>query len=231
MLRAVFPAALLVLFVAQPPAVDDGRKLFHDPTLGRHGVACATCHATEAREDEDGDGLVRAGHTMASVARRPHWRGDLKRAQHRDLLSAVNVCVQTFQGARPLEGTKGEALVRYLRTLGPKKKRKTPALVLEPALEANLDYDRPQYVSGNAESGRPLFYRTCHSCHPHGRSGLGPALVGATRVAVAAKVREGNGLLRGARRGTEWMPFYGRDRLSDAEVADIAAFVGTIARE
>ena len=53
----------------------------------------------------------------------------------------------------------------------------------------------------------------------------------ATRVAVAAKVREGNGLLRGARRGTEWMPFYGRDRLSDAEVADIAAFVGTIARE
>ena len=41
------------------------------------------------------------------------------------------------------------------------------------------------------------------------------------------KVREGNGLLRGARKGTEWMPFYGSNRLKDKEVADIAAWVTT----
>jgi mono/diheme cytochrome c family protein len=101
-------------------------------------------------------------------------------------------------------------------------------LQIQPALEATLDYHRERYQGGNADRGRLLFFRACHSCHPRGAAGLGPALTGTPPDSVARAVREGNGLMRGARKPGAWAPFFGKDRLNDQQVADVAAFVATL---
>lgn len=222
---------LFVLLFAAPPAapdVSEGRALFNDPGLGKNGVSCAMCHAVVENEAKDGDGLVRSGHTLFNVAKRKFWRGDAKHTAHPTLADAVDVCVQLFHGGAPLEGKQRVALDGYLKSLS--KKDEDPALVLEPALEADLDYAREKYKGGDADAGRALFFRACSVCHPKGGEGIGPSLKRRTFADVARKVREGNGLMRGSRKGTDWMPFYGRDRLSDKQIADLGAFVATLER-
>ena len=214
--------------VMAQPAAGEGRRLFHDPGLGNHGVACATCHATVRDEAKDGDGLIRAGHTLSGVARRAHWRGDTRRTAYPRLSAAIDVCAQLFQGGGPLEPRDREQIVRFLGQLGSRSKRAQPPLTIQPALEANRRYDRRKYTRGDPARGRALFFRACHSCHPKAGRGLGPSIAGTPAAEVAAKIREGNGLLRGSREPGDWMPFFGRDRLTDANVADIAAYVSTL---
>lgn len=201
--------------------------MFYDPGLGNNGVACVDCHASVQDESVDGDGRIRAGHTLFGVAQRPYWRGDSQRRLLRNLPDTVDVCVELFMGGAPLQGRTRSDLMSYLTSL--KLRRRPEALRLETALEADLNYDRPKYRGGDADLGRKLFYRTCHSCHPHGGAGVAPAIFESSLAATAMKIREGNGVLRGARRPGEWMPAYGPDRLSHRQVAHIAAFVLTLA--
>lgn len=214
---------------ASPSNRDRGRRLFHDPGLGNNGVACAQCHSTVESEAKDGDGQLRAGHSLWGVANRPHWRGDSRRTAYPRLGKAIDVCVQLFQGGAPLDALDRRRLVDYLKSISPK--RGQAPLQIDPGLEANLDYDRPKYRAGDPDRGRALFFRTCHSCHPKGQQGLGPTIAATEPAEIALKVREGNGLLRGSRQAGAWMPFFGRDRLSDQNVADIASYVSTIARQ
>jgi mono/diheme cytochrome c family protein len=212
---------LIALALAAPS--DEGRRIFHDPGIGKNGVSCAGCHGTVANEAKDGDGLIRAGHPLAGVAKRPFWRGDRKRRFHRDLGDAANVCVMVFQGGRPLEAERLRPLVAYLKSIS--RRGRARPLTIETALEADLDYDRPKYRGGDPLAGRDVFYRACHGCHPHARAGTGPAIAGQSVADIAKYVREGNGLLRGARKGSSWMPAFGLDRLSHQQVADVAAWV------
>lgn len=219
-----------LLAAAPPGQVRDGRQLFHDPGVGKNGVACATCHSTVRDEARRGDGLLRAGHSLFGVARRPYWRGDRERRMHTDVGDAANVCVQIFQGGRPLEGGDKKALVAFLKTLRKGRRRAAPVQLVT-ALEADLDYNRPKYRGGDPKAGRGLFYRACHSCHPHGGAGLGPSIAGLSVAEVAKATREGNGLIRGARKGSDWMPAFGQTRLADGQVADIAAYVRSLGGE
>lgn len=216
--------ALLALWMSAPSKIDEGRLLFHDPGLGANGVSCAQCHSTVEDETKDGDGLIRAGHSLFGAHGRKYWRGDIKKKQHGNVAQAAEVCIKLFQGGEPLEPRQRVVLTAYLRSLG---KGRHPPLQIHPALEANGDYERSKYLEGDADRGKRLFYQTCHSCHPHGRAGLGKSLQDKRIGEIIAKIREGNGLLRGASPKGRWMPFFGKDRLSDAQVADIAAYVYT----
>ena len=216
-------ALLLTLAPAErPDLAQKGREVFHDPGVGKNGVSCANCHATEADDRRLGDGLIRSGHTLFGAARRPYWRGDSRRTTHRSIANAIDVCAQLFQGDS-LEPERRALLSAFLDSISPRKAQ--PPLQIQPALEATLDYDRAKYRGGQPDRGRELFYRACHSCHPHAGAGLGPAIAGTKIPEVALRVREGNGLLRGDRIPGAWSPFFGRDRLNDDEVADIAAYV------
>ena len=115
----------------------------------------------------------------------------------------------------------------FLESISPK--RGMAPVAIQPALEANLDYERDKYRGGDSARGRTLFFAACHSCHPMGGAGLGPALRGKALGDVAKKVREGNGLLRGKRIEGTWHAFYGKDRLTDMQVADIASYVANAA--
>jgi mono/diheme cytochrome c family protein len=217
-------AALLLATAGKgDPTLIKGRQLFFDASIGAHGVSCAQCHATVEDEARDGDGLLRPGHSLWGVASRAYWRGDTRRTAFPTLRKAIDVCVEMFQGGQPLGAEDGLRLAAFLESLGPR--RGQPPLILQPALEANLDYDRDPYRGGDALRGRRLFYAACHGCHPNGGPGLGPKIRGTSRPDLVQKVREGNGLLRGARIEGAWMAFFGRDRLSDAQLGDIAAYV------
>lgn len=218
--------ALTATLIGADSTADRGRRLFNDPGLGENGVSCAHCHAVVEDEARDGDGLLRSGHPLWGAAKRPHWRGDSRRTAYPRVGPAINVCVQLFQGGVPLDVQDTNRLVGYLQSISTTKPQ--PPLQIVPALEANLMYDRPKYAGGDPDRGRTLFFRACSTCHPKGGRGLGPALYGAAAADVALKIREGNGLLRGARQPGAWMPFFGRDRLTDENVADIAAYVSTI---
>lgn len=227
------PLVLAGLLLARPGDIDAGRRLFNDPGLGQHGVSCATCHSTVRSETQQGDGLLRAGFSLWGVANRPYWRGDTRRQLHLTLADAVNVCVQLFQGGAPLKGRSQRQLAAYLSNISPKTKKRAPPPSMpriQTALEADLNYDRPKYRGGDAERGRGLFYRACHACHPHGGQGVAPSIRGASLADVAKAVREGNGLLRGARRVGAWSPAFGTNRLTHRQVADIAAYVVGLAR-
>ncbi|NJK88337.1 MAG: hypothetical protein HC923_02375 [Myxococcales bacterium] len=218
MMIAMIGAALLT--VGASP--DAGRQAFFDPGISDRGVACATCH--EASPEEDTDGLIRAGHSLFDVARRPHWRGDVRRSSLPTVRAAMEPCIEIYMGGLRTKDD-GALIARFLeQNVGTGKA--PPALVIKPSLEADRDYARPKYLSGDPDRGRKLYYRACHSCHPHGdKEGIAGRVAGLDRARVAANVREGTGLLRGRRDPAAWMAFFGADRLSDDEVADIAAFV------
>lgn len=68
--------------------------------------------------------------------------------------------------------------------------------------------------------GERLFYRYCASCHPGGEAGLGPALNDKPlpESVVRAQIRKGLGA----------MPAFYEDKLTDAQVEEIAAFVSEL---
>ncbi|MBI2372537.1 MAG: c-type cytochrome [Deltaproteobacteria bacterium] len=217
-------ATLILALLSTQADVARGRQLFHDPGLGRAGVACGSCHSTVADEDKEGDGLIRAGHTLFGVAKRAHWRGDTRRSAYRDVGQAADACASVFMGAE-LGATEKRAIAAFLGSISPKP---SAPVTIVPGLEASKDYKRDKYTNGDVTRGRALFFRACHACHPHGDQGIGPTLFGTAAETTAMWVREGNGLLRGKRDPKAWSPFYGRDRLSDKDVADIAAFVASL---
>lgn len=214
---------LSTLLLGNSPQVQAGRQLFFNPGISDTGVACGTCHAVVEDEAQQGDGLIRSGHTLFGAARRPYWRGDTKRQLFPDLGRALEECVRMFMGGKSLGKVQNQNIVQYITSISPK--RNAPAVKIEPALVANEDYNRPEYQGGNADRGRDLFYRACHSCHPHGGQGVAPAIQGREIGAIVHGVREGNGLLRGKLRQGGWMPFFGRNRLPSSDLKHIAAYI------
>jgi mono/diheme cytochrome c family protein len=71
--------------------------------------------------------------------------------------------------------------------------------------------------------GKRLFQRFCYQCHPGGSEGLGPALDDKllAKAAIRTQIRAGTGA----------MPAFGKDWLTDRQVAEIADYVTTLHRE
>lgn len=67
------------------------------------------------------------------------------------------------------------------------------------------------------EAGRRSFYQYCHSCHPGGEAGLGPALNN--------KPLPGSLIAWQARHGLGAMPAFDDDELSEEELAAIVEYL------
>jgi mono/diheme cytochrome c family protein len=77
-------------------------------------------------------------------------------------------------------------------------------------------------TGGDVAAGQAKFLTTCFGCHPNGNAGIGPALHGEAfaarypdEAAIAALVRAGRG----------GMPAFGSDKLSDADLTNIIAYL------
>jgi mono/diheme cytochrome c family protein len=71
--------------------------------------------------------------------------------------------------------------------------------------------------------GKHLFFKFCYQCHPGGSQGLGPALddKSIAESAIRTQIRVGVGS----------MPAFGKDWLSDDQVAEIAQYVTTLHKD
>jgi mono/diheme cytochrome c family protein len=71
--------------------------------------------------------------------------------------------------------------------------------------------------------GKRLFQKFCYQCHPGGSQGLGPALNDKPLPAAAIRTQ--------IRVGVGAMPSFGKDWLTDKQVAEIADYVTTLRHE
>ena len=116
------------------------------------------------------------------------------------------------------------ALIAYLREAGRRPALSGPAVAGRPGLLGPA----PD-VTGNAANGRAIYETICAGCHgPKGEGKVGPALANAGFQQAATPAYVAATVLRG-REGTP-MPAFSRNnanypRLTDAEAADVAAFV------
>lgn len=205
-----------------------GRAVFADPGFSAsqfNVFSCATCHATTF------DAPPGVAVSLAGTTRRAGWWG----GQVRTLYEAADFCWVYFMRGFPgieREDEDARALFDYLGTLG--GDADLPALPLT-IVEAIVDPG-----PGDATRGAAVYDRACRGCHgdPHtGEGRLGPDVVVipessqelADRLAVdvrlvlAEKVRHGQFFGVGGN-----MPFYPRELMSDAELADLLAFLAPL---
>lgn len=196
-----------------------GEALFMNRHDDGNTFACNTCHAlTEPTAD-----FRRPGHPLGDAANRPSY----KNGRVDSLLEAVNSCRTEWMVAPAFaaEDERWQTLERFLQAAA----GDTPAEPLTFEIAAP-----PAALDGGDEAaGRETFNATCAVCHGADATGtqlappldgqfLDPALI-ARRVRTSgvtdSPVYDG---LTGGR-----MPFWAADRLSDAELRDVVAFVDT----
>lgn len=191
--------------------------IFRAPVADGNTFACATCHAI----DEGEDALRRPGHALGDAARRPSY----KNGHEPSLRGAVNTCLTEWMAASPWEegDERWTTLRDWLATLA-------PAAPVAP-LAFEIVAPPAAVDGGDAARGQALFNRTCIVCH--GRDGAGtergPAVAGFGHdpAFVAQRVRTSGRANSEAYEGLTGgrMPFWSADRLSDAELLDLVAYV------
>lgn len=195
-----------------------GQAVFENPLSDGNSFACATCHALS---EPSLDALRRPGHPIGDATRRSRW----KNGKAATFLDAVNSCVTEWMVApawKPSEPRFG-ALRSFLDSQAPEG----PA--------ADLAYEivpPPSDLSGgDIERGRSTFNESCVVCH--GNDGLGtsrgPKVAGSIRLPqyIAGRIRMSGSTSSAVYPGLTGgvMPFWAKDRLSDAEVRDLVAFI------
>jgi mono/diheme cytochrome c family protein len=80
-----------------------------------------------------------------------------------------------------------------------------------------LVLDRPEL-----RRGEQVFFQHCHSCHPHGGTGLGPAFNNKPLPVFLMKFQ--------VRRGLGVMPAFDQSKISSAELDDLMAYIVALRR-
>ncbi len=235
--------AVLVYF-SQAQKLSDkaqlGRELFHDPTFkgtispkSMTGLACADCHA-DFDEEENPDGLIRAGHSVIGVPQRGEAKGGMiAGADFARAAGGGGFCYEHFLQRKPpdkvnptaIPAEHAEALMAYFEVIS--GDNKGPEFTMEMLDEEakTAAAEKLAAMSGDSKNGWKLFGRACIVCHTTPfKAGVGPRIVGTrlprdvdkTVVRWAKTIRGGGPIL---------MPFYASDILSDQDIADLLAFL------
>jgi mono/diheme cytochrome c family protein len=196
----------------------DGAQVLSTPLSDGNSFTCSTCHSLG---DPSSDGIRRPGHEIGDATRRSAW----KNGKAHTFLEAVNSCVTEWMVAPAWNESDRRYLAVHDYLDAQAKLSSAPNLTFEIATTpADLS-------GGDAAHGRSLFNQTCIVCH--GADGVGtlrgPSIAGSPRepAYIATRVRRSgsstspvyDGLTGGV------MPFWAKDRLSDAELRDLIAFI------
>jgi thiosulfate dehydrogenase len=220
--------------VVDTPAAERGAERFADPQgfsasrLNR--IACATCHDTG-----DAGAVRKSGSSLAGVtARTSFWGG-----AEPTLLDAVNACLTLFLRGDPLGDTSeaSRQLYEFLASI-------TPDDASGEAIAVTIPERIDPLPLGDPTRGEALFTAACVPCHGAPHTGEGNLILPDAVVlpevtadyptdfpgvmpglVVIEKVRHGRffGI------GGVMAPF-SKERLSDTELSDILAFLGTPAQ-
>jgi mono/diheme cytochrome c family protein len=220
---AVFCAA--VVGCGERDAVERGAALFSSTELSpspTNPVSCATCHATS-----QGETRILAGHSLAGVATRAAYFGGAEV----ELRHAVNYCMQRFMRAPTREtfdetDGRGLDLLAYLESLPP----------AEPDALAWTVADRVVPLpAGDAARGADVYERGCASCHGAKVTGDGRLAPHVSKVPTDTIAEHGEDTYLVTLQKVRWgqfrgfsgdMPPFSVERLGDADLADVAAYLG-----
>ncbi|MEE3234164.1 MAG: c-type cytochrome [Candidatus Latescibacterota bacterium] len=214
-----------------------GRRLFHSPMISKNGLSCGDCHS-DFDEKRFDDGRIRAGHSLYNAYYRQTWWGKDPEdpGAYATAGEAAVVCVIHYmRNPEKLTAQQILDLTAYLKAIS--KRSVQPPLAIAPAADKTGEYTG--FEEGNHVTGKELFYAACHSCHPNGNAGIAPNPISRDKSPkyYARLVREGDGLgsvLSGidptAYKFDEgrFKPFFGADRLTDGQIADIIAYIKTL---
>ncbi len=238
------PTALVAVAVAivvssalaacEPPLVkrsafEHGEALFATPGLGltKSEYACTTCHDGASVTP----GLRKVGAPLAGVTQRPSFWGGAEV----DLLRAVNHCVVDFLEGTAFQGNEveAEALWAYLDGISRDGTGSEP-------ISFTTDPTPPDLTGGDAAAGAPLYDAVCATCHGAAFGASAPILAAPLlpeqtlaehpppeytpeeqRFVFLQKTRFGRYYNYGGR-----MPPVSLEVLSDAELADLLAYLG-----
>jgi thiosulfate dehydrogenase len=219
---------LLLLAGCEKSAADAGRELFDDPqgfsesSLNR--MACSDCHSAEEGGDPE---RVRPGADLWGVAARTSWWG----GQAATLLDAVDQCVVYFLLGDEIdpESDAARQLDEFLVSITPEGSDPTPApmTIVENVMPIPL---------GDAGAGEAAYERACAYCHGDtgtGAGGLSDFILPddtSEYDEVFPGTPKGLIVLEATRHGRFFgiggqMPFFTTERLGDAEIGDILAYL------
>jgi len=195
-----------------------GEAVYQSPLSDGNSFACATCHALN---EPGADSLRRPAHPIGSATRRSHW----KNGKAASFLEAVNSCVTEWMVAPAWQPS--EPRFAALRSFLDAQAPDGPA----PDLSYEIVAPPLDVSGGDATRGRDTFNQSCVVCH--GNDGLGtirgPRVAGSTRLPayIAGRIRMSGSATSAVYPGLTGgvMPFWAKDRLSDAEVRDLVAFI------
>jgi cytochrome c len=186
------------------PTRPQGAMFFNSRDVSPRKIACADCHLARNPLLSPEDDRIRPGHNLWGAFGRGNWWNSRVTT---DCGEAAEICFKRFQGGEEFDGRTRTSIVLFLKGVNPQL---TSPLILHRRPPGEIEW-----ASGSAERGRDLYRRACAFCH-HG--GPGSAVDPATSTLTAKEIAD---LIR---LGREGMPFYQGDILTDADVADIAAY-------
>ncbi|MFK7863622.1 MAG: DM13 domain-containing protein [Pseudohongiellaceae bacterium] len=199
----------------------EGSNVFTSQLTQASTFTCSSCHAISEVDGLAMDGIRRPGHSLLNAPK----RSSFKNGNSDSLLAAVNVCVTEWMNGDPLTESDPE-WVNLLNWLNDQNTQEDPE-------EVTIEIVSPPTLltGGNDIAGRELFNTSCIVCHGFDGAGtqLAPEITnkGLSPELIARRVRTSgrsnsvayDGLTGGV------MPFWGADRLTDAELLDIIAYV------
>ncbi len=196
----------------------DGEWVYRFSPVGGNSYTCAHCHAIV---EPAKNGFARPGHPLGDATERNSY----KDGQLSSLLDAANSCLDEWMNAPTWSNSSTDwlALESWLNTHNPGVQAE-PVDIQIVAVPAELG-------GGDAAEGRAVFNASCAICHAEdgGGSRQAPAVAGfgldagyvANRVRLSG--RTGSDVYSGLTGGI--MPFWGANRLSNADLVDIVAFL------
>jgi len=91
-------------------------------------------------------------------------------------------------------------------------------------IEASKEYEEQQEASRTADlTGEQIFIRSCNTCHPGGKAGLGPSL-----AEINQKYEDDNVLKLLIRQGKGIMPGQPPNIINDNELDHLVAYLRTL---
>lgn len=73
-------------------------------------------------------------------------------------------------------------------------------------------------AGGAIQNGKVVYNKFCNSCHPNGKAGVGPAIVGVSEGSLRTIVRQGIG----------GMPAFGEGQISEEQLAELSAYIKSL---
>lgn len=216
------------------PAVDlgekakAGEKLFSSAGTGEIKTSCAMCHGGAGAKA----GFTRPAHSLAGVTKRPStWNGMFKGADLAKNAYGGSLCATLFQEKKGgLTAAEVASLNEYLTALETAPGAMTSALNIQwaakPSLKKDVEVDEKiakpivkaiMKLPGDEAVGAKVFARSCANCHDFKADKIGPALKDAAT--------DMNFVVSSIRFGSNAMPFFAKDILTDQQIADVIGYI------